>query len=98
MITTIITLSILLLIAIAAIIYCVVHISFINKELDAISKEQHDMNNNIIQIYDSINKIQSFQIDQHNFNKEVAGGFQQIADRELVRQLQEIDPTKIGRA
>jgi exonuclease I len=98
MITTVITLSILLLIAIAAITYCIVHISLINKELDAISEEQHDMNNNIIQIYDSINKIQSFQIDQHNFNKEIASGFQQIADRELVRQLQEIDPTKIGRA
>ena len=98
MITTVITLSILLLIAIAAIIYCIVHISLINKELNAISEEQHDMNNNIIQIYDSINKIQSFQINQHNFNKEVSSGFQQIADRELVRQLQEIDPTKIGRA
>ena len=98
MITTVITLSILLLIAIAAITYCIVHISLINKELDAISEEQHDMNNNIIQIYDSINKIQSFQINQHNFNKEVSSGFQQIADRELVRQLQEIDPTKIGRA
>jgi len=98
MITTIITLSILLLIAIAAIIYCMRHIAFINDELDAISEEQHDMTNNIIEIYTSLNKIQNFQIDQHNFNKEVASGFQQIADRELIRQLQDIDPTKIGRA
>ena len=94
----IIFLTVICIILTAGLIYCMRHITFINNELDAISKEQHDMNNNIIQIYDSINKIQSFQIDQHNFNKEVASGFQQIADRELVRQLQEIDPTKIGRA
>lgn len=99
MITTVITLLVLLLlIAMTAIVYCMVHISLINKELDSISEEQHDMTNNIIEIYTSLNKIQNFQIDQHNFNKEVASGFQQIADRELIRQLQDIDPTKIGRA
>ena len=56
------------------------------------------MNNNIIQIYASLNKIQIFQLDQYKFNKEVAEGFQNMADRDLVRQLQDIDPTKIGKA
>jgi exonuclease I len=74
------------------------HILKIQKELISISNEQSDMNNNIIQIYASLNKMQNFQLEQYKFNEEVAKGFQQIADRDLVRQLQDIDPTKIGRA
>jgi hypothetical protein len=42
--------------------------------------------------------MQNFQLEQYKFNKEVAEGFQNIADRDLIRQLQDIDPTKIGKA
>jgi uncharacterized protein YehS (DUF1456 family) len=98
MITAIIILSVLLLGTILFLISVIMHILKIQKELISISEEQSDMNNNIIQIYASLNKIQIFQLDQYKFNKEVAEGFQNIADRDLIRQLQDIDPTKIGKA
>jgi predicted Holliday junction resolvase-like endonuclease len=98
MITAIIILSVLLLGTILFLISVIMHILKIQKELISISNEQSDMNNNIIQIYASLNKMQNFQLEQYKFNEEVAKGFQQIADRDLVRQLQDIDPTKIGRA
>ena len=74
------------------------HILKIQKELISISEEQSDMNNNIIQIYASLNKIQIFQLEQYKFNEEVAKTFEYLANKDLVRQLQDIDPMKIGKA
>ena len=98
MITAIIILSVLLLGTILFLISVIMHILKMQKELISISDEQHSQNNDIIQIYTSFNKMQNFQLEQYKFNEEVAKGFQQIADRDLVRQLQDIDPTKIGKA
>jgi predicted Holliday junction resolvase-like endonuclease len=98
MTTAIIILSVLLLGTIMFLISVIMHILKIQKELISISEEQSDMNNNIIQIYASLNKMQNFQLEQYKFNEEVAKGFQNMADRDLVRQLQDIDPTKIGKA
>jgi hypothetical protein len=52
----------------------------------------------VIKLWKNAASYQKFQLEQYKFNEEVAKGFQQIADRDLVRQLQDIDPTKIGKA
>jgi hypothetical protein len=74
------------------------HVVLINDELEALGREQHTQNMDVIKLWKNAASYQKFQLEQYKFNEEVAKGFQQIADRDLVRQLQDIDPTKIGKA
>jgi len=94
----IIILTILVTILIVAVIYLMRHVVLINKELEALGREQHTQNMDVIKLWKNAASYQKFQLEQYKFNEEVAKGFQQIADRDLVRQLQDIDPTKIGKA
>ena len=94
----IIILTILVAILIVAVIYLMRHVVLINKELEALGREQHTQNMDVIKLWKNAASYQKFQLEQYKFNEEVAKGFQQIADRDLVRQLQDIDPTKIGKA
>jgi predicted Holliday junction resolvase-like endonuclease len=94
----IIILTILVAILIVAVIYLMRHVVLINDELEALGKEQHTQNMDVIKLWKNAASYQKFQLEQYKFNEEVAKGFQQIADRDLVRQLQDIDPTKIGKA
>jgi predicted Holliday junction resolvase-like endonuclease len=94
----IIILTILVAILIVAVIYLMRHVVLINDELEALGREQHTQNMDVIKLWKNAASYQNFQLEQYKFNEEVAKGFQQIADRDLVRQLQDIDPTKIGRA
>jgi predicted Holliday junction resolvase-like endonuclease len=94
----IIILTILVAILIVAVIYLMRHVVLINDELEALGREQHTQNMDVIKLWKNAASYQKFQLEQYKFNEEVAKGFQQIADRDLVRQLQDIDPTKIGRA
>jgi predicted Holliday junction resolvase-like endonuclease len=94
----IIILTILVAILIVAVIYLMRHVVLINDELEALGREQHTQNMDVIKLWKNAASYQKFQLEQYKFNEEVAKGFQQIADRDLVRQLQDIDPTKIGKA
>jgi predicted Holliday junction resolvase-like endonuclease len=94
----IIILTILVAILIVAVIYLMRHVVLINDELEALGREQHTQNMDLIKLWKNAASYQKFQLEQYKFNEEVAKGFQQIADRDLVRQLQDIDPTKIGKA
>jgi predicted Holliday junction resolvase-like endonuclease len=92
------TLIILVAILIAAVLYLMRHVVLINEELEALGREQHTQNMDIIKLWKNTASYQKFQLEQYKFNEEVAKGFQQVSDRDLVRQLQDIDPTKIGKA
>ena len=92
------TLIILVAILIAAVFYLMRHVVLINEELEALGREQHTQNMDIIKLWKNTASYQKFQLEQYKFNEEVAKGFQSMADRDLVRQLQDIDPTKIGKA
>jgi predicted Holliday junction resolvase-like endonuclease len=94
----IIILTILVAILIVAVIYLMRHVVLINDELEALGREQHTQNMDVIKLWKNAASYQKFQLEQYKFNEEVAKGFQQITDRDLVRQLQDIDPTKIGKA
>lgn len=95
MITSLIILSAILTIAVVYLLYTV---RKLNKLFILIDKEQHTQNTDIIKVWKHLATFQKFQLDQFKFNDEVAKGFEAMADRDLVRQLQELDPTKIGRA
>ncbi len=95
MIISLIILSAILTVAVAYLLYTVREM---NKMLFLIDKEQHVQNTDIIKIWKHLATHQKFQLDQFKFNDEVAKGFEAMADRDLVRQIQNLDPHKIGKA
>ena len=74
------------------------HIRKIQKELEDLGKEQHTQNMDVIKIWGELVKFQNFQINQFELNKEITKSFEYINDRELIRNLQDIDPRKIAQA
>ena len=95
MITTITILSVLLLGIILGLIYTIIHISKIIDELKSISEEQHTQN---VDIMDLMKKTHNYQVEQHKFNIEVAQTLQYFADKDLIKELNNLDKGKIGQA
>ena len=95
MITTLIILCIILA---AGLIYCIRHIAFINNELEALGKEQHTQNKDIIWIMKELAKTQKFLLEQFKVNEEVAKAIQYLADKDLIKDIQNMDPNKVGKA
>ena len=95
MIITITILSVLLLGIILGLIYTIIHISKIIDELKSISEEQHTQN---VDIMDLIKKTHNYQVEQHKFNIEVAQTIQYFADKDLIKELNNLDKGKIGQA
>ena len=95
MITTITILSVLLLGTILGLIYAIIHISKIIDELKSISEEQHTQN---VDIMDLMKKTHNYQVEQHKFNIEVAQTIQYFADKDLIKELNNLDKGKIGQA
>ena len=95
MIITITILSVLLLGIILGLIYTIIHISKIIDELKSISEEQHTQN---VDIMDLMKKTHNYQVEQHKFNVEVAQTLQYFADKDLIKELNNLDKGKIGQA
>ena len=95
MIITITILSVLLLGIILGLIYTIIHISKIIDELKSISEEQHTQN---VDIMDLMKKTHNYQVEQHKFNIEVAQTLQYFADKDLIKELNNLDKGKIGQA
>ena len=95
MIITITILSVLLLGIILGLIYTIIHISKIIDELKSISEEQHTQN---VDIMDLMKKTHNYQVEQHKFNIEVAQTIQYFADKDLIKELNNLDKGKIGQA
>lgn len=74
------------------------HILKIQKELMDISKEQHIQNKDIMELMKGRIKTIEFQTNQFKLNQEIARSFEYLNDRELIRNLQDIDPRKIAQA
>lgn len=94
----IIFLTIVCAILIAGLIYCIRHIAFINDELEALGREQHTQNKDIIWTMKELAKTQKFLLEQFKVNEEVAKTLQYFADKDLIRDLQNMDPNRIGKA
>ena len=65
------------------------------KELESISEEQHTQN---VDIMDLMKKTHKYQVEQHKFNIEVAQTLQYFADKDLIKELNNLDKGKIGQA
>jgi hypothetical protein len=76
-------------------ISAIIHISKIMKELESISEEQHTQN---VDIMDLMKKTHKYQVEQHKFNIEVAQTLQYFADKDLIKELNNLDKGKIGQA
>lgn len=98
MITAIIILSVLLSGTILFLISAIMHILKIQKELISISDEQHTQNMDIIRVMKELAKTQNFLLEQFKVNEEVAKAIQYLADKDLIKDIQNMDPNKIGKA
>lgn len=74
------------------------HILKIQKELISISDEQHTQNMDIIRVMKELAKTQNFLLEQFKVNEEVAKAIQYLADKDLIKDIQNMDPNKIGKA
>ena len=94
----IIFLTIVCIILTAGLIYCMRHIVLINNELEALGKEQHTQNMDIIRVMKELAKTQNFLLEQFKVNEEVAKAIQYLADKDLIKDIQNMDPNKVGKA
>lgn len=74
------------------------HILKIQKELISISDEQHTQNMDIIRVMKELAKTQNFLLEQFKVNEEVAKAIQYLADKDLIKDIQNMDPNKVGKA
>ena len=95
MIITITILLVLLLGTILGLVYAIIHISKIIDELESIGREQHTQN---VDIMDLMKKTHNYQVEQHKFNIEVAQTLQYFADKDLIKELNNLNKGKIGQA
>lgn len=95
MIIAITIISVLLLGTILGLVYTIIHISKIIDELESIGREQHTQN---VDIMDLMKKIHNYQVEQHKFNVEVAQTLQYFEDKDLIKELSNLDKGKIGQA
>lgn len=95
MVTSLIVLCSILVLAVSYLLY---KIRELNKIFILIDKEQHTQNMDIIRAMKEIAKTQNFLVEQIKVNEEIAKTLQYFADKDLIRDIQNMDPNRVGKA